>query len=463
MNHGHETCQLNVSVIALALVFAGGQSNAATPPLVNAPPLNRGANLVTNGSFEEGHPGVVSGPAGSPSPDSVYWALVASGPHNPANRGDLALFPLEVELTPPGWSGSGGTGNYAEWSSQWPGMPQAGIGPTGPAFSTAPFHGRYSVYFGNYYMTSLNVPRNGIFVTPDGEWQFHDSLGARVDPVIVPGQQFLTTLPAASFRPEVRLAQTVTDLCPRAVYRLSFTVFGEYGHPEVHAALGPLAADGFFGLRVSGYDLLYLDVPAGTGLGPTGAPSPFGAESEHVYTIEFVALANSVDLTFINWGHFNRRTLLGGTPYSGVPPMRQTTEVVLDDVIMNGAVVCQNGTGTPGYWKNHAEAWPFDVITVGGIDYPRAQAIALMNRPSGGDVTYTLFRSLVAALLNELVGNDVSCVTATIDQADAWMALYPPGSGVKAGGRTSPWRTGEPLHSRLDAYNNGLLCAPHRI
>jgi hypothetical protein len=33
---------------------------------------------------------------------------------------------------------------------------------------------------------------------------------------------------------------------------------------------------------------------------------------------------------------------------------------------------------------------------------------------------------------------------------------------VKAGGATSPWRTGEPLYLKLDAYNNGLLCAPHR-
>ena len=43
------------------------------------------------------------------------------------------------------------------------------------------------------------------------------------------------------------------------------------------------------------------------------------------------------------------------------------------------------------------------------------------------------------------------------------METYGPvGSGVKAGGKKSPWREGEPLYEMLDDYNNGLLCAPSR-
>jgi len=38
--------------------------------------------------------------------------------------------------------------------------------------------------------------------------------------------------------------------------------------------------------------------------------------------------------------------------------------------------VQQPGTGTPGYWKNHPEAWPVSSITVGGLTYTKAQAIA---------------------------------------------------------------------------------------
>ena len=118
------------------------------------------------------------------------------------------------------------------------------------------------------------------------------------------------------------------------------------------------------------------------------------------------------------------------------------------------------GTGTLGYWKNHPEAWPVDEITVGGVTYTRDQAIALLKTAGKGDKTFDLFHQLVPAILNVLVGNDGSCVGAAIAAADAWLAAHPLGSGVKA----KDWTTsgGDTLHSTLDAYNNGLLCAPHR-
>jgi len=120
-------------------------------------------------------------------------------------------------------------------------------------------------------------------------------------------------------------------------------------------------------------------------------------------------------------------------------------------------------TGTPGYWKNHPEAWPVEEITIGSVTYTKEEAIAIMNTPEKGDKTYTLFRALVAAKLNVLIGNDSGCIQDTIDAADEWMANYGPvGNGVKAGGKNSPWREAEPLYKILDDYNNGLLCAPSR-
>jgi hypothetical protein len=120
------------------------------------------------------------------------------------------------------------------------------------------------------------------------------------------------------------------------------------------------------------------------------------------------------------------------------------------------------GTGTPGYWKNHPEAWPVDEIVIGGQTYTKAEAIAWMNEPDG-DKTVTLFRALVSAKLNVGIGNDSSCIEDTIRAADGWLAQYPVGSGVRGGGPNSPWRTGEPLYLLLDDYNNGLLpCADHR-
>jgi hypothetical protein len=119
------------------------------------------------------------------------------------------------------------------------------------------------------------------------------------------------------------------------------------------------------------------------------------------------------------------------------------------------------GTGTPGYWKNHPEAWPVEEITIGGLTYAKEDAIATIKTPERGDKTYTMFRALVAAKLNVLIGNDDSCIAATITAADEWMAMYgPAGSGVA--GDSPAWMGGEPLYEMLDAYNNGLLCAPAR-
>ena len=123
------------------------------------------------------------------------------------------------------------------------------------------------------------------------------------------------------------------------------------------------------------------------------------------------------------------------------------------------ASVPQPGTGTPGYWKNHPEAWPGTSIIVGGRTYTKAQAISLLGKV-GKDKSTTMFSSLVPAMLNVLIGNDDSCVAPTIAAADSWMETYPVGSNVAAS--SSAWAAGEPLHITLDHYNNGRLCAPHR-
>ncbi|MFC1944131.1 DNRLRE domain-containing protein [Chloroflexota bacterium] len=121
------------------------------------------------------------------------------------------------------------------------------------------------------------------------------------------------------------------------------------------------------------------------------------------------------------------------------------------------------GTGTPGYWKTHPEAWPVGSIEIGGVTYTRDEAVAIMWDDKNKDKTTTMFAALVCTKLNVLIGNSYCCVDDTIADADQWMADYGPvGSGVRGGGPASPWRTGEPLYETLDDYNNGLLCAPHR-
>jgi hypothetical protein len=123
------------------------------------------------------------------------------------------------------------------------------------------------------------------------------------------------------------------------------------------------------------------------------------------------------------------------------------------------APVAGPGTGTPGYWKNHPEAWPVSSITVGGVTYSKAQAIALLGK-TGKDKTITMFQSLVSAMLSVKAGNDGSCISAAIAQGNAWLAAYPVGSNVAGG--SAARAAGDPVHITLDAYDNGLLCAPHR-
>ena len=116
------------------------------------------------------------------------------------------------------------------------------------------------------------------------------------------------------------------------------------------------------------------------------------------------------------------------------------------------------GTGTPGYWKNHPEAWPVDSITIGEDTYTKEEAIALMDKD--GDKSFTMFRAYVAAYLNGLIGNDTSCVASELTDAYNWLNAHEPGSGVT--GKSNAWKIGQPIATTLDDYNNGLLCAPHR-
>jgi SdrD B-like domain len=122
-------------------------------------------------------------------------------------------------------------------------------------------------------------------------------------------------------------------------------------------------------------------------------------------------------------------------------------------------LVAQPGTGTPGYWKNHPEAWPNIPLVVGGVTYTKAQALAWLGK-TGKDKTVTMFQSLLAAMLSVGIGNDSSCISAAITLGNNWLTTYPLGSNVAGG--SAAWTIGDPIHNTLDAYDNGLLCAPHR-
>jgi hypothetical protein len=135
-------------------------------------------------------------------------------------------------------------------------------------------------------------------------------------------------------------------------------------------------------------------------------------------------------------------------------------EILKSNVDFGFVTVSQVGTGTPGYWMNHPEAWPVDTIDVGGVPFTKDQAIALLQEPGNKDKRLTIFASLVAAKLNVLSGTNAVCISGAIANADAWFATYWPVGKVAAS--SLAWKMGEPFHRELDNYNNGMLCAPHR-
>ena len=110
--------------------------------------------------------------------------------------------------------------------------------------------------------------------------------------------------------------------------------------------------------------------------------------------------------------------------------------------VVNAADTCTPCTPccrSPGFWKNHPEAWPVDSISIGGVTYTQTEAIALMDQPVRGDKTITLFKALVAAKLNVLLGCPCD---PCIGQANTWLTTYPIGSGVRA--NSQAWQAPAP-------------------
>ncbi len=130
-------------------------------------------------------------------------------------------------------------------------------------------------------------------------------------------------------------------------------------------------------------------------------------------------------------------------------------------------------TGTPGYWKNHPEAWPVDEITIGDEVFSKEDALDLLNTPVKGDKSITMFKALAAALLNEANGCNVSCIAPWINEGQLWFTDDGPfgpgydcgdvGGGVPASSACWQYSHGELIYWWLDEYNNGRLgCAAPR-
>ena len=197
----------------LALVIAVPASYSASLTLTTGLSVNRTtpANLITNGSFETGGPG-------------VYWAT-----------GTLNI-PYSAL---PGWVSGGGVKNYAQWDN------------TATNHNSDPLpDGTQGLYFGNAFVTVSPAPT----YLSSGEVTFSST----------PAVTHISP-PPADFMPNVTLSQTIGGLNVNQLYVFSFWASGESsGSPT------PYATDGVFAFDVTGFPTTYLAVPHG-GTGGIGS------------------------------------------------------------------------------------------------------------------------------------------------------------------------------------------------
>lgn len=215
----------------------------------------------------------------------LYWASGTS------------LVPFAV---PTGWTSFGSSQTYASWGN-------TASSPTTLVDSAPIPDGNAAMYFGNGGPAFVDQPPT---FNPDGTVSFPSSPNF-----------------SSFFSPPATLSQTInTPANPSPSYNLSFWVSGE------DATSTPFQERGIFGFKMTnvlpGDPTQWLAVP-------NGANNTFG--TSHLYEYVFTPLNPllPVDITFINPGHLD---------LAAYNLANFTTELVLDDVIINA--VPELGSGT---------------------------------------------------------------------------------------------------------------------
>jgi hypothetical protein len=162
------------------------------------------------------------------------------------------------------------------------------------------------------------------------------------------------------------------------------------------------------------------------------------------FNADFDTSFASWDLEYFNWSLDDP---IDGDP--GAIPQAVFTAPGWSPLPTSGPAFIAGGFDAPRSWNEYSpEFWQLWLT------------FREMKKAGSGDKTYNLFAQLVAAMMNMYLGNDSSCVAADITAANDWLALHPVGSGVCSS--SAAWSEISATFERLDQYNNGNLCAPHR-
>ena len=134
-------------------------------------------------------------------------------------------------------------------------------------------------------------------------------------------------------------------------------------------------------------------------------------------------------------------------PGATATPDRSQSGISAADFVCTVTVAAR----TPGYWKNHPEAWGATSLTIGGVTLTQAELMTIFDTPVRGDMTIILAKHLIAAKLNLIAGAAAGSINTTIADADTFLGANPVGSKPKGADK----QAGEALKDTLDAYNNG--------
>jgi hypothetical protein len=122
-------------------------------------------------------------------------------------------------------------------------------------------------------------------------------------------------------------------------------------------------------------------------------------------------------------------------------------------------------TLTQGYWKNHAEDWSETDVTLGSVTYSHAQALALLQTPTGGDASLILAHQLIAARLNiQVGGTGIGAIADALTGADAWLTAHADADGTLPYGVAANSAEGQEAvgyAATLDDFNNGEIGPGH--
>jgi hypothetical protein len=143
----------------------------------------------------------------------------------------------------------------------------------------------------------------------------------------------------------------------------------------------------------------------------------------------------------------------------------------ISSAIAGGECPTGSGTGTPGYWKNHPDAW--DGITLvlwcgkdrdRAVPFEKSGVLQILDSPVQNDKWRTLFKAWAAAVLNVEVNNNCAPVCDYAGSGDInltsvndWLCDNMDERPVKANDDEWQYSHGEAQYECLDDYNNGYL------